>query len=63
MIFLFHRRALVAQQEARAKEVMAQAKSLQSIMTAGRKALQVITYIKFKSTPNLKQHIGESFTK
>ena len=35
------RRALAAQKEARVKEVLAQAKSLQSVMTVGRKALQV----------------------
>jgi hypothetical protein len=35
------RRALAAQHEARVKEVMAQAKSMQSIMSAGRRVLQV----------------------
>ena len=38
---LQYRRALAAQREARAKEVLAQTKSMQSTMTVGRKALQV----------------------
>lgn len=36
------RRALAAQQEARVKEVMTQAKSMQSVMSVSRKALQQI---------------------
>ena len=40
-LFIFTRRSLAAQQRARQKEVVAQTKSMQNTMAAGKKALQV----------------------
>ena len=42
---MVYRRSLAAQQRARVKEVLAQAKSMSSTMSVGKKALQVNTMI------------------
>ena len=41
MTLLFSRRALAAQHQARAKEVQSQTRSMHSVLTVGRKALEV----------------------